>query len=110
MNAACILEQRREKAEELGTLAPRVLVTGSPCSGKSTLCKILCNYSMRRGRSPLFVELDTRYSSIRQLSVFPGCLTAMPMEHTDQEEPPRRFSYFFGYLDWTDEEALYERL
>jgi hypothetical protein len=26
--------------------------------GKSSLCKILCNYAVRKGWSPLFVDLD----------------------------------------------------
>ena len=39
----------------------QVLVTGSSGSGKSSVCHILCNYALRCGWTPLFLELDPRY-------------------------------------------------
>lgn len=36
---AAVLEQRRQRADDLGLPAPRVLVCGSAFSGKSVLCQ-----------------------------------------------------------------------
>jgi len=110
LSCVAILEQRRQRAEDLGLPAPRVLVTGSAFSGKSSLCQVLCNYALRREHTPTFVELDTRYSSIRQLQGMPACVSAAPVEHAADEEPQRRMSYFFGHIDWSDNPQLYERV
>jgi len=61
-------------------------------------------------RSPVFVDLDPRYSNIRQLHGLPACVSAMPVEHAADEEPQRRMAYFFGHIDWSDNPRLYERV
>merc|ERR1719203_1871818 len=96
LSCAAVLEQRRQRAEDLDLPAPRVLVCGSAFSGKSSLCQILCNYALRREHTPIFVDLDTRYSSIRQLQSLPACVSATPVVHSADEEPQRRMSYFYG--------------
>lgn len=110
LGCAAVLEQRRQRADGLDLPAPRVLVCGSSFSGKSSLCQVLCNYAMRREHTPIFVDLDPRYSSVRQLQGLPGCVCAMPVEHPVDEEPPRRLAYFFGHIDWSDNQRLYERV
>jgi len=110
LSCAAVLEQRRQRAVDLDLQAPRVLVCGSAYSGKSSLCQILCNYAMRREHTPIYVDLDTRYSSIRQLQSLPACVTAMPIDHPADEEPHRRQSYFYGHLDWMDNPKNYERV
>jgi len=37
---------------------PRLMITGPTDVGKTTLCRILCNYAVREGRSPLYIDLD----------------------------------------------------
>jgi len=37
---------------------PMVLILGSNFSGKTTLCHILCNYSLKLGWNPIYVDLD----------------------------------------------------
>lgn len=110
LGCAAVLEQRRQRADDLDLPAPRVLVCGSAFSGKSSVCQVLCNYAMRREHTPLFVDLDTRYSDRRQLQGFPACISAMPVEHPADEEPQRRMAYFFGHIDWSDNPQLYEQL
>merc|ERR1740138_522821 len=110
LSCAAVLEERRQRADDLAMPAPRVLVCGSAFSGKSSLCQLLCNYALRREHTPLFVDLDTRYSNIRQLQGLPACISAMPVEHPSDEEPQRRMAYFFGHIDWSDNPKLYERL
>lgn len=107
---AAVLEQRRMRADDLGLPAPRVLVCGSAFSGKSALCQILCNYALRREHTPVFVDLDTRYSNIRQLQSMPACVTAMTVEHAADEEPLNRIAYFFGHLDWSENPRWYQRV
>lgn len=107
---AAVLEQRRMRADDLGLPAPRVLVCGNAFSGKSALCQILCNYALRREYTPIFVDLDTRYSNIRQLQAMPACVTAMTVEHAADEEPLNRIAYFFGHLDWSDNPCWYQRV
>ena len=89
VNLAGILEQKRKKAEdEKGSIlsAPRVLVTGSDYSGKSTLCLFLSNMALRRHRRPIFVELDPgSLSSHRQLPSIPGCISALQVDHSAYE-------------------------
>eukprot|EP00929_Paragymnodinium_shiwhaense_P076192 TRINITY_DN39129_c0_g1_i1.p1 TRINITY_DN39129_c0_g1~~TRINITY_DN39129_c0_g1_i1.p1 ORF type:complete len:482 (-),score=110.18 TRINITY_DN39129_c0_g1_i1:83-1528(-) len=110
LSCAAVLEQRRQRAIELDLPAPKVLICGSAYSGKSSLCQVLCNYAMRREHMPLYVDLDPRYSSIRQLQGLPACVCAMPVEHALDEEPARRMAYFYGHLDWTDNPKLYEKV
>lgn len=110
LKCTLVLEQRRQRADDLDLPAPRVLVCGSAFSGKSSLCQVLCNYALRREHSPIFVDLDTRYSSIRQLQGLPACVSAMPVEHAADEEPQRRLAYFYGHIDWSDNPRLYERV
>ena len=137
VNAVAVVEQKRMRAEEFNTPAPRVLVLGSDGSGKSTLAQFLLNYALRRSRSPIFVELDPRgASSSRQTPSLPGCLTALVADHSAYElgrepiAPHKMFkvppgtaidaSYlshpqgksiwmFYGYYDVNDSPALFRR-
>eukprot|EP00930_Biecheleria_cincta_P002118 TRINITY_DN103162_c0_g1_i1.p1 TRINITY_DN103162_c0_g1~~TRINITY_DN103162_c0_g1_i1.p1 ORF type:complete len:476 (+),score=70.91 TRINITY_DN103162_c0_g1_i1:33-1430(+) len=110
LSCAGVLEQRRQRADDLGLPAPRVLVCGSAFSGKNALCQILCNYALRREHTPIFVDLDTRYSHIRQIQSLPACVTATTVDHSADEEPSHRIAYFYGHLDWSESPGLYERV
>ncbi len=50
-------EHRNESLKKLQP-GPSILILGSNFSGKTTLCHILCNYSLKLGWSPLYVDLD----------------------------------------------------
>ena len=58
LNTHAAMEQMRQKADLEETRGPRVLVVGPTDVGKSTLCRLLVNYAVRSGRSPLLVDLD----------------------------------------------------
>lgn len=61
------------------TLAPICLVCKPMYArnvGKSTLCRILLNYATRRGRAPIFVDLDPDQNHIG----LPGSLGALSIE------------------------------
>ncbi len=68
-NVHAALEQMRKEAETSpptggegvegeAKRGPVVLVVGPTDVGKSTLCRILLNYAVRKGRRPLYVDLD----------------------------------------------------
>ena len=46
-------------------VAFRIMLVGPTDVGKTTVCRILCNYAVRQGRAPIFVDLD-----VGQVSTF----------------------------------------
>jgi polyribonucleotide 5'-hydroxyl-kinase len=137
VNSACVLESKRIRAEETNTPAPRVLVLGSEGSGVSTFCQFLVNYSLRKLRTPIFIELDPRgASSSRQLVSLPGTVNALVVDHSAYEfgkepiapnkmikptpgapidmnylsHPAGKGVYFFtGFYDWRDSPEIYKK-
>ena len=72
VNLNYVLEDERNKSLNAKVTGPRVFVTGSPQTGKTMICKILVNYAIRLGWTPLFVDIDL---SKNMLSA-PGCMSA----------------------------------
>ncbi|OEH78945.1 polynucleotide 5 -hydroxyl-kinase [Cyclospora cayetanensis] len=108
-NLAAALNERRRAAAAQQTVGPRVLVTGSGGSGKSSVCQILCNYALREGWTPAFVELDAR--QVRRgdgrrhaagscdkgpLQLPPGCIGSCVCRYLDVEEPEDPLIFFVG--------------
>jgi len=61
LNCHASLEQLRVKSEKEKIRGPVTMVVGPTDVGKSTLCRILLNYSARMnalGRRPIYVDLD----------------------------------------------------
>ncbi|PAV76963.1 hypothetical protein WR25_18759 [Diploscapter pachys] len=87
-----------------------VLVVGPTDVGKSTLCRILCNYAVRKGRSPIFVDLDVGQNCL----TVPGSISAAIVDqladpvHGFQLE--QQISYCFGSTTPTANMPLYELL
>lgn len=48
-----------ERMRSSSSGGPKIMIVGSSDVGKTSLCKILLNYAVKAGRSPLFVDLDT---------------------------------------------------
>jgi polyribonucleotide 5'-hydroxyl-kinase len=75
---------------------PRVMVLGPVDHGKSTLCRILLNYCVRTGGTPIFLDLDVGQNSI----TIPGVLAAVPLHRPFdlregiERSPP--LALFFG--------------
>lgn len=44
-------QESRKAAKKSGQSGPKVMVVGGVDSGKTTLCKILCNYAAREGEN-----------------------------------------------------------
>ncbi|XP_014239410.1 protein CLP1 homolog [Cimex lectularius] len=78
LNCHACLEQLRMKAEKEDEVkrGPITMVVGPTDVGKSTICRILLNYAVRMGRTPVFVDLDVGQG---QISV-PGSIGAVLVE------------------------------
>lgn len=55
LNTHLAIEGMRREAAERGTEGPRVVVMGV---SRTTLTRILVNYAVRSGRTPMYVDLD----------------------------------------------------
>ena len=63
-NCHAALELMRAAAEKANKKGPTTMIVG-PCDvGKSTVCRLLLNYSVRMGRRPIFVDLDVGQGQI----------------------------------------------
>ncbi|CAB0017085.1 unnamed protein product, partial [Nesidiocoris tenuis] len=66
LNCHACLEQLRMKAENESDVkrGPITMIVGPSDVGKSTVCRILLNYAVRMGRTPVFVDLDVGQGAI----------------------------------------------
>jgi polynucleotide 5'-kinase involved in rRNA processing len=72
LNASHIINNQRKVAREVRP-GPVVVVVGPPCSGKTSLVKILANYAIRAGWNPLLVDTSVEQNLIS----VPGALAAV---------------------------------
>ena len=77
-NVAYAIHLQRAKALQEKRLGPRILITGSRGSGKTTLCKILCNYSLKLGWTPLLVDIDPSDNLVAPPGHIAATLVEMP--------------------------------
>ena len=81
-NVEGVMEARRREAAASdgagpsGGEGPRVALVGPTDVGKSTLSKIMCNYAVRKGWNPLFVDLDLGQGGI----TCPATVGAVPID------------------------------
>jgi len=110
LNTHAILQERREAAKIQKTAGPRVMVVGAVDSGKSTLCKILCNYAARCGEYVTYIDLDIGQGSI----TIPGVLSAIAWERPlDPEESfgsAAPIGYFYGHVSPGENPKLFKVL
>uniref|UniRef100_A0A9J2PY87 Protein CLP1 homolog n=2 Tax=Ascaris TaxID=6251 RepID=A0A9J2PY87_ASCLU len=115
VNTHAALEQLREHAESLGmqkeeARGPALMIVGPTDVGKSTVCRILCNYAVRVGRTPTFVDLDVGQGSIS----LPGTVGAHYIEKTadvvEGFEKKSPLVYHFGSLTPSSNIVLYDLL
>ena len=83
LNVHSAINQMRMKALKEKRLGPNILVTGSNQSGKSTLCKILVNYSLKLGWTPLLCDLDLNNNEISPPGNISAALVEEPLPNDD---------------------------
>ncbi|MFH4973785.1 hypothetical protein AB6A40_000494 [Gnathostoma spinigerum] len=115
LNTHAALEQLRQHAESVvgqqtDVRGPSLMIVGPTDVGKTTVCRILCNYAVRLGRTPTFVDLDVGQGSVS----IPGTVGAHYIEKTadvvegfDKQHP---LVYHFGSLTPQSNLALYDIL
>lgn len=110
LNTHAAMEQMRQKADLDETRGPRILVVGPTDVGKSTLCRLLVNYAVRVGRSPLLADLDVGQGQIG----IPGTLGALVVERmADIEEgfvQTAPLVFHFGHKSPADNITLFNLL
>jgi polyribonucleotide 5'-hydroxyl-kinase len=94
INVHSALNQMRIQALKNKELGPNILITGQRQSGKSSLSRMLLNYSLKLGYTPIFVDLDLSQSEIS----IPGCISASLIEDSmpNDESIKNTVSYFHG--------------
>jgi hypothetical protein len=53
-----IINEKRKEALKTNTIGPKVMITGTRESGKTSLCNIFINYAIKLGWNPTYVDLD----------------------------------------------------
>ncbi|KAI6185502.1 Protein CLP1-like protein [Aphelenchoides besseyi] len=104
---AALKEIRDTITPDSNETGPIVMVTGPKHVGKSTLCKILCNYAVRDVTPVIFVDLD-----VGQNCVMPTCISMIPVEQlTDLVngfDTTTPFAYPYGHFDPLVNQKLYD--
>jgi len=89
---------------------PRVVLVGPTDVGKSSINRILLNYSVRAWRQPIYVELDVGQGDIS----IPGSIGALVMERVidleDEFSANSILSYFYGHVTPSDNIKLYKKV
>ncbi|KAJ4460834.1 putative Protein CLP1 [Paratrimastix pyriformis] len=96
------LETMREQAESSGSLGPRLVICGPVDSGKSSLSSILLGYATKRGRRPLFVDLDIGQGTISCPGVLAASVVDQPADVEDGLRVSAPLAYYFGHVSPTE--------
>ncbi|XP_057337777.1 protein CLP1 homolog [Microplitis mediator] len=102
--------KKKEVAEQNNIRGPIVMIVGPKNVGKSTLCRILLNYAVRSGRSPIFVDLDVDQGQI----TIPGNIGALTVQRfadvVEGFSKKGSLALHFGHKTPESNTTLYNRL
>lgn len=116
LNTHMAIEQMRCRIEKEGGDEPRVMVVGPPDVGKTSLCKILINYAVKHGRTPMFVDINPSEGTVTIPSTLTATVIDRPIDIEEQlsvlpaKSSMAPLTYFYGYLQSTDKLKLYNKL
>uniref|UniRef100_A0A023F4J3 Protein CLP1 homolog n=2 Tax=Triatoma infestans TaxID=30076 RepID=A0A023F4J3_TRIIF len=99
LNCHACLEQLRIKAEVDSEIkrGPITMVVGPTDVGKSTVCRILLNYAVRMGRTPVFVDLDVGQGQISVPGSVGSVLVERPASVDEGFSQQAPLVYHFGH-------------
>jgi len=108
-----ILEQFRQRArdEDQPMKGPTCMVCGPTDVGKTTLTRILTNYAIRKGWTPIYVDLDVGQGSVN----LPGTIGAVVCEKPSNPEDNSwslvaPLALHFGHLGPANNGVLYNKV
>jgi len=112
LNVHVAIEQMRQKIEKAGEklVGPKVMICGPVNVGKSTLSKIILNYSVRMGRRPVFVDLDVGQGCIAVPGTIGALLVERPADVVEGFSLQTPLVFNFGHSSPSDSEKLYDAL
>lgn len=96
VNIQCALNQLRLSALNEKRIGPNLLVTGSHLSGKSTLCRMLVNYAIKQGWTPVLADIDLQSSEISPLGTISASLISESTVLPSDSHSKNTLSYFHG--------------
>ncbi|ORX91606.1 Clp1-domain-containing protein, partial [Basidiobolus meristosporus CBS 931.73] len=121
LNTHLALENLRERAEATNSGGPRIMIIGPTDAGKTSLARILLNYALKRGREPIYVDMDPEEGSI----TMPGTLSATSINQMIDAEEGFGYSaanvpgmgtftmplvYYYGYSSPAENPKLFNLL
>jgi polyribonucleotide 5'-hydroxyl-kinase len=113
LNVHMALEQMRQKVEKgegSKSVGPKVMICGPVNVGKSTLTKILLNYSVRMGRRPVLVDLDVGQGCIAVPGTIGALLVERPADVVEGFSLQTPLVFNFGHSTPAESEKLYDAL
>lgn len=110
LNTHTALEQMRKISEENNVQGPIVMIVGPMDVGKSTLCKILLNYTVRMGRRPIYVDLDVGQGAISCPGTIGALLVERPATIEEGFSQQAPLIYHFGHTSPSGNAKLYKVL
>jgi polyribonucleotide 5'-hydroxyl-kinase len=101
-----LINEKRKQALVSNKIGPKILITGSNASGKTTLCHILLNYAIKLGWTPVYVDLDLS----NEISV-PGAISSTIVDFVVPNDYmiDNSISLFHGNLNNDINFFLYEK-
>lgn len=107
INVHSAFNQKRNEAMKERKRGPTILVTGNNQTGKSTLCRILANYSLRLGWRTLLCDIDVNSNEISP----PGCIAAAAIDESlpNDDLVQNSLCFFHGTTNPDKTLELYDR-
>ncbi|XP_037935289.1 protein CLP1 homolog [Teleopsis dalmanni] len=110
LNCHGALENMSVIAEDKDERGPVCMVAGPMDVGKSTLCRILLNYAVRRGRRPLYVDTDVGQGSVSIPGSIATILIERPASIEEGFSQTAPLVYHFGHNSPSGNGVLYKTI
>jgi polyribonucleotide 5'-hydroxyl-kinase len=92
------------------TRGPRILFAGPTDVGKSTVCRILLNYAVRFGHTPIYVDLDPGQGQICIPGTVSALLVSKPADIVENFDRTSTLAYPLGMVSPGNNLQYYEHL
>ena len=110
INLSKYLDDLRVSAQDRDQRGPTIMIVGPSDCGKSTLCRILLNYAVRLGRTPIFVDLDPGQGCIGIAATLGAITVERPTDIEDGYSLAAPIVYHFGHTSPDGNITLYNTI